>query len=276
MISFPGGGASSSGWYGYMNHGAILNSLGYAVLIVQGWSVDWCHDKIGQSTNSVHPVGNWMALEEAVKAYQYLINKYDWIDRDGVYLYGESQGGCLAENFAELSGIPVLATALDSPVTSLRYHMWNFRQTAINAFYDIDSDNWDDSKTLGCDPFTRNMDGIIVGTDISSGVTGSVEYDSVTAKKFRGCNSPLLILLGENDSIIGPSVTKAYVKALENAGFLCDLKLYNLPNTTGHGIIQYTSVVGVVNSINITAGLIQILEFYKRCGGYSYEFIQNE
>lgn len=211
VISFPGGGASSESWYSYMNHGTILNKLGYAVLTIQGWSADWCHDKISPSTNSVMPVGNWMALEEAVKAYQYIINNYDWIDKNGVYLYGESQGGCLAENFAELANVPVLATALDSPVISLKYHMWNFRQDAIRAFYGIESSNWDEDKVIGCDPYTRNIIGEISGSGTNP--SSMVDFNNVTAKKIRNCRSPLIILLSDNDTILSASVTKGYIKA---------------------------------------------------------------
>lgn len=268
IISFPGGGITSENWYSYMNHGAILNELGYAVLTIQGWSEEWCHDKINASTNSVTPVGNWMALEEAVKAYQYVIDKYSWIDKNGVYLYGESQGGCLAENFAELANIPVLATVLDSPVISLKYHMWNFRQTAIYAFYGIENSSWDEDKVVGCDPYTRNMVGEILGSGTNP--SSIVDFNQVTAKKIRNCKSPLLILLSDNDTVLSPSVTKGYIKALKNGGSLCEVKMYNLPNSAGHGIVQYTNVIGSINNVNVTAGLVQILEFYKRYGGYDY------
>lgn len=34
--------------------------------------------------------------------------------------------------------------------------------------------------------------------------------------------------------------------------------------------MQYTGIVGNIDGISITAGLAQILEFYKRYGGYDY------
>ena len=94
------------------NHGPILTSLGYAVLCITGYSPQYFADK-GVSTNGA-PCGNWMATEEIRKAYDYVVNKY-MIDENGVIFLGNSQGGMVAENAAELCGIPTLCTILDVP-----------------------------------------------------------------------------------------------------------------------------------------------------------------
>ena len=57
-----------------------------------------------------------------------------------------------------------------------------------------------------------------------------------------------------------------------NAGEWCKLKVYNC----GHGVIQYTNIIGTCEEKTITAGLADVLSFFKRCGGYDYTITPNE
>ncbi|MDO4801707.1 MAG: hypothetical protein Q4A15_06045, partial [Prevotellaceae bacterium] len=142
VIMCPGGGGTYNGWFDYprttiegnpSKFGPTLLQLGYAVLVIQGWSLEWARDLYDGATTitGTKPSCNWMAVEEARKAYDYIIEKYPWIDKDGVFLHGESQGGGMAENIAELSGIPVRGTVLDVPVISLQYQQWNIAKDRL-------------------------------------------------------------------------------------------------------------------------------------------------
>lgn len=269
VISCPGGGITASSWYSYMNHGAILNSLGYAVLCITGYSDAYYNDK-GVTSNHA-PIGSWMATEEAKKAYKYLIEKYKWIDRNGVFLYGESQGGMVAENIAEESGIPICATVLDAPAISMQYAQMYIptRAACINVLYGLSNHNFNKAACVGCDPFTRNMSEDIV-MDESGTLPVIGDINSVTAKKYRSCGSPIMILSGSNDTTISPDVHKCYAKALMNANAPIQFLLYD---GVGHGVIQYSSVIGTVSSISCTSGLAKVLEFYNRFGGYGYTIV---
>lgn len=264
VISCPGGGILAENWYSYMNIGKILNSLGYAVLCVTGYSQEWATDN-----NVVSPVpcGSWMATEEVLKAYKYIIDKYPFIEQTGCYLYGESQGGMIAENVAEETNIPILATVLDSPAISIQYAQMYIpaRATSVKALYDMENHNFDANKCRGCDPFTRGMSEDIIMDEEDT--LPSIDINSITAKKNRLCNSPVLMLTSENDTTISHYVHLAYAKALANNSFPVEVKLYS---NAGHGVIQYTSVIGDVNGVSCTSALAIMLEFFKRNGGYSF------
>ena len=275
LISCPGGGIAPSSWFNYANIANIALKLGYAVYIPYGWSSDYYTAHGGGS----QPYCNWMALEEMRKAYDYIVKTYSWIDSNGVYLYGESQGGGLAENFAELAGIPVAATVLDCPLISLEHSWLKYAKnlSSIKSLYGMTANQaFDKSKCAGCDPYTRNMSSDIAIVDNDYGTTGilpSVDFANVTAKKFRAANSPLLILLGDDDDVLSPSVTRGYVKALQNAGQPCKCISYS---NAGHGVVASntgTSVIGTIGGFNATKALVDMLDFFKRYGGYNYTLV---
>lgn len=260
VISMPGGGMSAANWYNYMDTGKILNTLGYAVLCITGYSQAYMTSK-GVSSNAA-PVGSWYATEEVVKAYKYITDKYKWIDTNGVYIFAESQGGMIAENVVDFGGIPIKAVALDAPALSMQHVQMNLRMPSVAAVYGIQSGNFDASKCIGCDPWTRGVSEPISNT-----------LANVTAKKTRNTNSPLLIIGGTSDSFVQPWTLQCYTKALMNAGQWVELHRYSGLTSPAHGVVQYSQVVGKIGITDITSGMVDIIAFFKRFGGYGFEVI---
>lgn len=254
IISMPGGGMKARAWYDYMNTGEIFNSLGYAVLCITGYSADYMALK--GVTSGAAPVGSWYATEEVIKAYKYLTEKYKWIDTEGVYIYAESQGGNIAENVVDAGGMPIKAVALDAPALSIQLVQMSLRISSVTAIYGITSGNFDKNKCIGCDPWTRN---------VSEPLT--TDYNTLTAKKYRNTNSPLLIIGGLSDALVSPSTLKSYSKALMNAGQWVEYHAY--PNVA-HGVVELTPVYGRVGTKNCTHGLADVLSFFERSGGYDF------
>lgn len=258
VISFPGGGMSAKNWYSYMNHGKILNSLGYAVLCVTGYSQEFMTSK-GVSSGAA-PVGSWYATEETIKAYKYITDKYKWVDADGCFFFGESQGGMIAENVVDFGGIPLRAVALDAPAVSMQHIQMSLRLSSVTAVYGITSGNFDANKCIGCDPWTRGVSEPI-----------STTLANVTAKKIRNTDSPLMIIGGTNDTIVSPTVVKCYTKALMNAGQWVEYRGYSNLTGTKHGVVEHSAVCGKIGTTDVTDGMVDILYFFLRNGGYEFE-----
>lgn len=258
VIVFPGGGMKAKDAYSYMKIGSVLNSLGYAFLSITGYSPEYMALK--GVTSRAAPVGSWYATEEAVKAYHYICEKYGWIDTAGVYIYGQSQGGQIAENFADFGGVPIAASFLDAPALSIQYVQMSLRMESVTAIYGITSGNFDPTKCLCCDPYTRN---------VSEPLTTSFS-PNMTATKRRLTNSPVRIVGDPGDTYVNGNTLKVYAKAVENAGQWVEYHQYTNLAQPKHGVVQYSPVLGKVNDIDCTEGLSDMLEFFKRHGGYDY------
>lgn len=261
VIACPGGGGTAVDAYNYCNEGPIWNYLGYAVLGITGYSPVWATEQ--GVTSGAAPIGSWYATETVIKAYQYVIEKYAWIDRDAVFLYGESQGGHIAENVAEMTNIPFRAIVLDAPALSIENHQMRLssRTAMIDALYGMNG-IYNADLCIGCDPYTRNVSGDI-GTTLAN----------VTAKKYRNTNAPTLIMIGSSDPLVSPNITKCYVRAVMNAGGFLKLRNYS---GIGHGVVQYSAVKGKIGMYDCTQGMADILTWFARYGGYSFTITEQE
>lgn len=271
LILCHGGGVTVTetvdNWYNYQNIGKIFNALGYAVLLTNGMPRDWAEEKgIGID----RPCGNWMAVQSVVKAYNYVINKYD-IDPNGCYVYGQSQGGMVAENIAELSGLPILATILESPAISMKYAQLYIPSalSCLQALYGFNSqETYNKEKCIGLDPLLRNVntDIIMTGNSVS---TLDIDIDTMEQKKYR-VNTPILIIRSLADTTISPKLMGAYAKAIINGGGNCKLITYT---SAGHSTIASTSVIGTIDGYNVRASLYEIIVFLESNGGYKSDKI---
>ena len=267
VILCHGGGKSvtenTDNWYNYQNIGKIFNALGYAVLLTNGMPRDWATE---HGIDIDRQCGNWMAVQSAVKAYNYVVNKYN-IDTNGCYVYGQSQGGMVAENIAELSGLPILATILESPAISMQYAQLyiSSAKSYLQALYGFDSqETYDKNKCIGLDPFVRNVNPKI---EVSGNSVASLDVNLTTmeSKKYR-VNTPVLIIRSLDDTTISPKIIGAYAQAIINAGGNCKLLTYE---SGSHSTIAGTSIVGTVNGLNVSSALYNILHYLSQFGGYS-------
>ena len=247
-----------------------FRALGYATLATNGMPDSWAEQKGLEDASA--PIGNWMALESIIKAYDYIINKYKFIDQTGCYIWASSQGGMVAENAVELSDIPFRACCYEAPALSMRYVQLylGFRIPWIEALYGFDSvETYDKNKCLGLDPFIRNMDGDIPiegTTFVEIAVEGGIEKMNV--RKFRK-NAPLMIQQGMDDGAVSPIITQAYIKSIQNAGSLAEFKGYS---GIGHGVSSLTTKYGMPNSqprpLYTTTGILDAAKWFYRYGGY--------
>lgn len=267
VILCHGGGVtiteSVDNWYNYQNLGKIFNAMGYAVLLTNGMPRDWANE---HGIGIDRPCGNWMSVQSAVKAYNYVVNKYN-IDTNGCYVYGQSQGGMVAENIAELSGLPILATVLESPAISMKYAQLYIpsAKSYLQALYGFDSqETYDESKCIGLDPFVRNVEPKIElsGNSVTS---LDIDLDAMTNKKYR-VNTPVLIIRSLDDTTISPKLIGAYAKSIINSGGNCKLLTYA---NASHSPIAGTDVVGTIDGFNVRSALYYILNYLSQFGGYS-------
>lgn len=262
--------------------------LGYAILGVDGMPKDWVAEK---KLDDTRVVGNYVAIDSVVKAYNYVLDKYN-ISANGCYIFGYSQGGHLAQNVIDLTNIPIAAAAELSPVCSIQYHQWDITSykvidgieynhpprlniARIFGFEEISNDleltnlEYDSSKVNGFDPYVRNADNVF-SDFVKSGNIWKLqdEYllEEVTMKKRIKC--PLKVWVANDDNILGVDVTKVFVKAIQNTGQFCEMKLYN---SGGHSLYQNQTSIstfeGHTGQCNLYPLAYDIAIWYSRFGG---------
>ena len=264
--------------------------LGYGILAADGVPNGWATaKKLGERA-----VGNYVAVESTIRAFEYVKEKYN-IDHDNVYIFGYSQGGHYAQNVIDNSNIPIAAAAELSPVCSMRYHQWDlsasgtvdgvsytklarlniariFDFPAVSNNTELLALEYDPAKTVGYDPWNRNVENIYTGFEKNSSdlwvLPSGTSLNDITMKKHIRC--PLKIWAANNDNALGVDVMKVFVKAIKNSGQAADLQLY----TSGaHDIPNAQSSIGTFTENGDTCNLypisVDIAGWFFNFGGYS-------
>ena len=241
----------------------------YAVLAVNGLPYKYA---MNNNLDYGRPVGNWMGIESAIKALSYVTKKYN-ISQDDIYVYGESQGGMSAMNFAENYRLGIKAICLDSPAISMKYSQCNIAGSLNNLkhFYGFNSvESYVKEKVIGLDPFIRNVDKEINFNEltISNNVFVGNEIEKIDERRFSV--APIKIFLGEKDSTTPPYVTQAYARQLQNGGCFCECNVYK---NIGHCVDQSTEVKASFlyddKKYNLSQPEIDMTIWFSRFGGNS-------
>lgn len=283
--------ASDDLFDGSSNMGKIfpyLVSLGYAVIAADGLPDDWA-ESLGLCERVV---GNYVAVQSTIKAWEYAIKNYN-IDRNCAFIFGYSQGGHYAQNVIDNTNIPIVAAAELSPVCSMQYHQWDlaasvsvggvtfskgarlniarifgYPDVATNA--ELEALQYDASKEVGYDPWTRNVENPYEGFVKTGNLWQLPEGTSVadiTMKKRTKC--PLKIWCADNDPSIGVDIMKVFIKAIKNSGQVADIRVYT---RGGHVIPSVQSKIGDIIVNNTTYGYytisLDIADWFKINGGY--------
>jgi dienelactone hydrolase len=274
----------SVGFYNY------LISLGYAVLGVDGVPDAW-RDELGLDNTRV--VGNPVAVQGTEKAYNYVVENYN-IASDGCFISGYSQGGHYAQNVIDLTDIPILAAAEQSPVCSMRYHQWDltasqtiggvkFTKAArlnvarIYGFPTIESNAdlldlaYDASLVAAYDPWVRNSQNVYTGFVQKSNLwylPDGTTPDDITMTHTVKC--PIKIWCAEDDTAISADVMKVFVKAIQNAGGTAEI---SVAESGGHGFFQKQTAVGTFTEngkkYNTLPIAVEIAQWFEQYGGYA-------
>ena len=266
--------------------------LGYAILAVEGIPDGLCDEKkIGKRT-----VGNYIHAQSMTKAYERIVELYN-IDPKGCYAYGWSQGGHTLQNLLDNTSLPILCAAAQSPVVSMRYHQWDLAVTATRGGVSYTKDarlsvarlfdypavstnaellalSYDESKTNGWDPYTRNVDnpytGFVQSGNIYKLPTGTTIDDITTMRKRMRC--PYKAWIADNDSTLGSDVTKVFVKAIKNSGQVAEVKCYS---TGAHSIPAAQTTIATFEEHGVTQNLkplyLEMAQWFEKYGGYSTE-----
>lgn len=216
----------------------LFLACGYALLAVNGLPYDYAKKYIEpvlpeeENFNLAYgrPVGNWMAIDSANKAVEYVCKNYN-IDKNEIYVYGESQGGMTALNFIELGGYKIKAAVLDSPALSMLYHQCQIGASVpyvMNVLYGTEPNSFDKTKVVGLDPYTRNCSKVEVKEDYT--ITNdkyltTEELEKVTSFRFAKC--PIKFFLGAADASTKAYASQIYVKQLKNGGQFTECNLYD-------------------------------------------------
>ena len=273
------------GFYNY------LISLGYAVLGVDGVPDAW-RDELGLDNTRV--VGNPLAVQGTEKAYDYVIENYN-IAADGCFISGYSQGGHYAQNVIDLTDIPILAAAEQSPVCSMQYHQWdlNASVTVNNVKYskaarlnvariygfpafatnaELLNLAYDNTLVEQYDPWVRNSENIYTGFVQKSSLwylPEGTSVDDITMTHIAKC--PVKIWCAEDDTAISADVMKVFVKAIQNAGGTAEI---SIAPSGGHGFFQKQTAVGSFTengkTYNTLPIAVEIADWFAQYGGYEH------
>ncbi len=265
-----------------------LVSLGYAVIAADGLPDGWA-ESLGLCERVV---GNYVAVQSTIKAWEYAIDNYN-IDRNCAFIFGYSQGGHYAQNVIDNTNIPIVAAAELSPVCSMQFHQWDlaasvsvggvtfskgarlniariFGYPAVATNAELEALQYDPSKEVGYDPWTRNVenpyDGFVKSGNLWQ-LPGGTSVADITMKKRTKC--PLKIWCADNDPSIGVDVMKVFIKAIKNSGQVADIRVYT---RGGHVIPSVQSKIGDIIVNDTTYGYytisIDIADWFKINGGY--------
>ena len=274
----------SVGFYNY------LLSLGYAILGVDGVPDAW-RDELGLDETRV--VGNPLAVQGTQRAYDYVIENYN-IAADGCFISGYSQGGHYAQNVIDLTDIPILAAAEQSPVCSMRYHQWDlsasktvggvsFTKAArlnvarIYGFPEVTTNTellnlaYDASLVDAYDPWVRNSENVYTGF-VQSGnlwyLPEGTSLEDITMTKTVKC--PVKIWCAEDDAAISSDVMQVFVKAIRNAGGTAEI---SIAESGGHGFFTKQTAVGTFTengkTYNTLPIAVEIAQWFAQYGGYT-------
>lgn len=265
-----------------------LVSLGYAVIAADGLPDDWA-ESLGLCERVV---GNYVAVQSTIKAWEYAIENYN-IDRNCAFIFGYSQGGHYAQNVIDNTNIPIVAAAELSPVCSMQFHQWDlaasvsvggvsfskgarlniariFGYPAVATNAELEALQYDASKEVGYDPWTRNVENPYEGFVKSGNLWQLPEGTSVadiTMKKRTKC--PLKIWCANNDNALSADVMKVFIKAIKNSGQVADIQVYS---SGAHSIPNSQTKKGDIEVNGETYGYytisLDIADWFRINGGY--------
>lgn len=240
---------------------------GYAVLAVNCLPKKYANDNgLGYG----RPVGNWMGIESANKAVEYVCNNFN-LDMLQLYVYGESQGGMTAMNFVECGGFKINAVVLDSPAISMKYSQLNISGALPNMlhFYGFNNvESFSQEKVAGLDPYSRNCTEIIDADTLQKTGLYLLNSELNKIKSTRTIVSPTKFFLGSVDSVCPPFASQIVAKQIKNAGQFCECLLYN---NIGHCVDQLCAKIKTINvngsEYQVSQPMIDMAEWFCRFGG---------
>lgn len=267
IVMFHGGGFSI-----YDNNNTIMTKVmpyyliacGYAIVMTNGMPQKLSDDN---GLDYSRPVGNWMAIESATKALQYACENFN-LDINEVYVYGYSQGGQTAFNFAECGNVRVRALALDCPCTSIKYHQINLVPRNVEYFYGFSTEEtYDKLKCYGLEPYTRACTEVEEKENftLNGNILTEEDYNKITSR--RTIRVPTKFFLASRDATVAHWVNQVIVKQCQNNGQYCEM---DLQDTNQHCItISGADWNGSnLNSGTVPIALMGVIEWFSRFGGY--------
>lgn len=265
-----------------------LVSLGYAIIAADGLPDGWA-SSLGLCERVV---GNYVAVQSTIKAWEYAIENYN-IDRNCAFIFGYSQGGHYAQNVIDNTIIPIVAAAELSPVCSMQYHQWDlaasvsvggvtfskgarlniariFGYPAVATNAELEALQYDPSKEVGYDPWTRNVENPYEGF-VKSGnlwqLPKGTSMADITMKKHTRC--PIKIWCANNDPTLGVDVMKVFIKSIKNSGQVADIQVYS---SGGHSIPNSQTEKGDIEVNGVSYGYygisLDIADWFRINGGY--------
>jgi hypothetical protein len=137
--------------------------------------------------------------------------------------------------------------------------------------------NYDASKVIGYDPWTRNVVSPFDGFTQSGSLwvlPSGTSLDSITMQKQFSC--PTKVWCAVDDTSLGCDVIKVFIKAGKNAGQMCDIHVYS---SGGHHIFSSQTAIGTFTENGTTCSLYPIAYdialWLQRWGGYQVSNLSN-
>ena len=220
----------------------FVNCLGYAVLDVNG------APKSLTGNSGLH-YGSPLALQSYIKAYNYVIEKYN-IRADGCFVYGTSMGGLTSFMLCQSGALPVLAQAGFCPVTD------HFRQAYCNPWNSPSSQRSQIAKLFGFTGETPTW------SDSKYPSESEIQYYMDNIDKVTGYNPMMKHTM--NWRLIDPYST-AYGSSEESVKYSELIKYHPVPLKIWHndddGTVLQRYSEYLVTSIRNSGGLAYLRKF---------------
>ena len=223
VINCHGAGGTVSTNDSQVEHQEITMYLlanGYAVMDTNGLPYRYC-ERFG--VDDRNNIGSPIAMDCYVNAYCYCMKNFNL--KPEVFVHGGSMGGISSTNLVLSGKIPVIAHTAFCPVldsyNEIFLHPWSggLPKTALGFLYSFDRDEhsewiYDDEKLK--------------------------DYNPMVSTKKHPC--PVWFCHSENDPIVNPEITKAYIARAKAHGVDAELLLFpdgeHEPQTYGDPVVN--------------------------------------
>lgn len=249
----------------------FLTSLGYAVLDMNGIPQELA---VSLKIDRGRTVGNFVALRSYVAGYKHVTENFN-IDKNGCYVFANSNGGLICMNLANLSNIPIISQAGICPVISIEQDLWNYKagtislaggefnsyQNRANIIRLYGMKNVNSQKELNNAEFEKSKVGVYD------------PFEFLMNKNTNDYSVPYKIFQTKDDLAVNFAITKKLVDAMRKLGDNMVLREFD---TGGHTPEPQRGYVGVysfqLKDYDLTPTVLEVAQWFEINSGYSVNY----
>lgn len=246
-------------------------SLGYAVLEMNGIP-ESIVSKL--KIDGGRSVGNFLALRSYVEGYGFVFDKFN-LDKNGCYLFANSNGGLISMNLGNLTTLPIAAGAGICPLLSIELNTWFLTNSALNGGGGEFSSYQNRANIIRL----YGMKDVSTQAELNSakyekGKVGVYDpFDYLMNQVTETFRIPYKIFQPKDDVAVKYLLTKQLVDEMNRRGGDMILRSFE---TGGHTVEPQKGIVGTFEyqlaKYPLTPTVLEVAKYYESKGGYAVKY----